>query len=154
MSQREPVQEEGSNRQIAVVRRGQGGDERGGFEISSSRAERVVRARLWGTWHFGVARDFGSAIVDFGQEFADRPWAIIADAKHFPASSADVARVRQEAMAKVRRLGCEKIAALVSSVGYSMQFMQITKESNVGGAVFVDEKSALGWIDDIKAKSK
>jgi hypothetical protein len=154
MSQREPMQEEGSNRQIAVGRRGQGGDERGGFEIAVSRAERVVRARLWGTWNFGVARDFGATIVDFGQEFADRPWAIIADAKQFPASSSEVARVRQEAMAKVRRLGCEKIAALVSSVGYSMQFMQITKESHVGGAVFVDEKSALGWIDDAKAKTK
>ena len=48
-------------------------------------------------------------------------------------------------MSKAKNLGCEKIGAIVSSVSYSRQFMQLVEESRVGGAVFVDEKSALEW---------
>jgi hypothetical protein len=139
----------GASHTAGAVRSGQrvgGGDERGGFEVSADRSDGLLSAKLWGVWHFALTREFCSAIVGYGQEFAGKPWRILADARQFDATAPEIARLRQEAMTKARRLGCEKVGAIVSSVGYSRQFMQIAEESQVGRAVFVDEKSARDWI--------
>ncbi len=134
--------------------RTEGGDERGGFKVSADRSDRLLSAKLWGVWHFALTKEFCSAVVGCGQELSGKPWSIMADARQFDATVPEIARLRQEAMAKAKRLGCEKIGAIVASVGYSKQFMQIAEESQVGRAVFVDEKSALDWIYEGRPRAK
>jgi hypothetical protein len=135
-----------SERSMRSGQRVQGGDERGGFEVSTDKSDRLISAKLWGVWNFALANEFCSAVVGCGKELSGKAWAIVADARQFDATTPDLARVRQDAMSKAKVLGCERIGAIVSSVAYSRQFMQLTEESRVGGAVFVDEKSALDWI--------
>jgi serine/threonine protein kinase len=116
----------------------------GGFEIGW--VGRVVHAELSGVWDVAMATAFCSSVLGIARELAGRPWAILADSREFPAQSQDVARLRQEAMIKIRRLGCEKIASVSSNAAHAMQFSRITLESRVGSGVFRDEKSALNWI--------
>jgi hypothetical protein len=144
----------GSEGGMRASHRLQGGDERGGFEISADKTGGLLNVKLWGVWQYNVTKDFCSAVLGCGRELSGKPWSIVADARQFDATPPDIARMRQDAMTKARSLGCEKVGAIVSSVGYSRQFMQITEESRVGGAVFVDEKSALDWIFASRPRSK
>jgi hypothetical protein len=128
------------------MRRWQGGDERGGFEILLDKIERLVHMKLWGVWHLPVAEEFYATVGDLATPFAGKRWAIIADSRLFGAQSPDVSRVRQEAMGKARSLGCEKIAAIADKAVYAMQFKRIAEESHMGSAIFQDEDSALAWI--------
>jgi len=119
---------------------------RGGFEIRW--IGRVVYVKLGGVWDVAMATAFCSGVLGIARRLAGRPWAILADSREFPAQSPDVARLRQEAMIKIRRLGCEKIASVSSNAAHAMQFSRITLESRVGSGVFRDERSALNWIHD------
>lgn len=138
----EPAQERSSK----ALQRAEGGNERGGFEISVDKMQRVVHARLWGVWHVPVAEQFVAALKDCGQGFAGKTWAIVAESSHFGAQSQEVARIRREGMAALRTLGCEKIASIRSNVIHAMQFKRISDESHVSSEVFPNEKLALEWI--------
>ncbi len=108
--------------------------------------------KLWGVWHLPVADDFYAAIGEVTTVFAGKRWSIIADSRTFGAQSPDVSRLRQEAMAKARDAGCDKIAAIADKVVYAMQFKRIAEESHVGSAVFQDEETALAWIRGERSK--
>jgi hypothetical protein len=130
----------------ASVQRSEGGDERGGWEVAVDKVDRLVHVKLHGVWRLAVAQEFCTTVLETARAFGGKPWAIIADSTHFGAQAPEISRLRQETMAKLKGLGCEKIAAVVSTVIYSMQFKRITEESHVGGAVFNDEQAALDWI--------
>jgi hypothetical protein len=131
-----------------------GGDERGGFEVSVDKADRVLHTRLWGVWSVSLTTEFCSAVRTFGRGFGGKAWSIIADSRHFSAQSPEVSKLRQETMVDLHRLGCDKIAAVVSTAVYSMQFKRITEQSHVGGSVFADEESALKWIREADARTR
>jgi hypothetical protein len=144
----------GSEGAMRAGQRLQGGDERGGFEVSADKGDGLLSVKLWGIWRFNVTKEFCAAVVGCGKELSGKPWSIVADARQFDATTPDIARMRLDAMSKAKSLGCEKVGAIVSSVGYSRQFMQLAEESRVGGAVFVDEKSALEWIYESRPRPK
>jgi hypothetical protein len=130
----------------SVARQWKSGDQRGGYEISVDKAERLVHMKLWGVWHLPLAEEFYAVVGDVAVPFAGKRWAILADSKLFGAQSPEVSRLRQGAMEKARNAGCEKIAAVADKVVYAMQFRRIADESHVGSAVFEDEEAALAWI--------
>ena len=129
-----------------AIPRVHGGDERRGFEIFREDADRLVRMRLWGNWHVTVEAAFRSGILAVARRLAGAPWFILSDSRQFNVQSPEIARLRLEVMTLVTQLGCQKIAAIVSSVRYSQQFLQISEESHARSAVFLDEKSAIDWI--------
>ena len=146
MSTRGTIEAERRGRSGGVLRRLEGGDPRGGWEIVVDKTDRLVHVKLRGVWHLQVAQEFCTKVLEIGRSFAGKSWSIIADSTHFGAQSPDVSRLRQETMSKLKGLGCDKIAAVVSTVIYAMQFKRITEESHVGGAVFQDEESAMSWV--------
>lgn len=146
MSTRGSLETERKGRSGSPLRRVEGGEARGGWEILVDKADRLVHVKLWGVWQLPVAQEFCAKVLEFARSFNGKSWSIVADSTHFGAQSPDVSRARQETMSKLKGLGCDKIAAVVSTVIYAMQFKRITEESHVGGAVFQDEKSAMDWI--------
>jgi hypothetical protein len=148
MGTRGTLETERKGRSGGVLRRVEGSDARGGWEIVVDKTGRLVHLKLRGVWHLQLAQEFCAKVLEFGRAFGGRPWSIVADSTQFGAQSPDVARLRQETMSKVKALGCDKIAAVVSTVIYAMQFKRITEESHVGGAVFQDEESAMAWIHE------
>jgi hypothetical protein len=145
---------EWKGRSGAPMPRVAGGDERGGFEILVDKGELVVHMKLWGIWHLPLAREFYSSVTEIGHPFGNKPWAIIADSRLFGAQSPDVSRLRQEAMAKARALGCDKIAAIADKVVYAMQFKRIAEESHVGSGVFATVDDALVWVREQRKGGK
>jgi hypothetical protein len=122
------------------------GDANRGFEILVNKHDRVVRLKLHGIWDVGTAQAFCSAILSIAKELTTGPWGILADSRAFPAQSPDVARLRQETMARVRKLGCRKIASVASSAVYTMQFTRIAEDNHGASRVFPDVKAAIEWL--------
>ena len=51
----------------------QGGDERGGYEVSAEKGDRLVNAKLWGIWNFALTKEFCSAVVGCGRALSESP---------------------------------------------------------------------------------
>jgi hypothetical protein len=131
----------------------QAGEERRGFEIFPEDADHVVRLRLWGAWDMPLAKEFRRAVLDVARRLTGKPWWILSDSRLFYVQSPEIALFRQEIMSTVTRLGCQKIAAVVSSARYSQQFFQMADDSHVRSAVFLDDADALDWIRGSGARS-
>jgi hypothetical protein len=118
----------------------------GGFEVLVDQASRIVRVTLRGTWEVKMARDFGAALRVAAADLGATSWAVLCDSRTFQVQSPEVTTIRQEVMASIRSHGCEKIALIAASAVYTMQFKRIAVESQMGTAIFADEKSALEWL--------
>jgi hypothetical protein len=122
------------------------GDTNAGFELVLDRTHHMVHMRLWGFWDVPLAERFCETIVQCGHVLMAHPWAILSDSRKFPPQLAQVAELRQRTMARIRALGCKKIAILSSSVLTGMQFQRIADASFIERGVFEDKESALAWI--------
>jgi hypothetical protein len=124
------------------------GDERGGFEVTVHKSARILRVRMWGLWDQDLGEQFRSGALKLARNLGRAPWAILADASHFVAQSAEVTQKRKDVMVGAIPLGCTRIAAIVGQAVHSMQFTRIAHESHVASAVFKDEATAVAWIED------
>ncbi len=122
-------------------------DTQAGFEVRLDRQERLIRMRLWGHWSAATCQHFCETMVRFAGELQHGPrWAMLTDSREFPAQTQEVTRMRQEAMVKLARMGCAKLAAIAHQPVYAMQLRRIADPSGLAGAVFADEASALAWL--------
>jgi hypothetical protein len=122
-----------------------GGDEHHGYALSLQPANHIMRMRLWGSWKYELCVQFRSALLRLGRGL-NRPWAILCDSRGFPAQSPKVTRLRATTMDEVADIGCVRIAAIVQTAVYSMQFQRIAGQSRLVYAVFDNEESASRWL--------
>lgn len=140
---------ESAKTSVAVTTSGstkRAGDEQRGFEVVLDRIGRMIRVKLWGFWEIPMAEAFSSSVVEFGEELRRTSWSALVDSRLFVAQTQRVTEIRQEAMNKLKGLGCTRIAAVTSAAVYTMQFKRIATESHVESAVFNDTQTALEWI--------
>lgn len=121
------------------------GDEQEGFELVMDRTNRLVRARFWGVWDTEIVEEFRTGLLRFGGELGV-PWFMLCDSRSFPAQADDITRHRLQTMKMIVALGCRKLAAVVTTATYGLQFRKLTDESHMQSGVFRDEHSALEWI--------
>jgi hypothetical protein len=122
------------------------GSEQEGFELILERPNRLVRARFWGIWDNEVVEEFRAGLLRFAGELSGSPWSVLCDSRNFPGQNEEVTRHRLQTMKMITGLGCRKVAAVVTTATYGMQFKRLTDESHMQSGVFRDEQSALEWI--------
>jgi hypothetical protein len=123
------------------------GDEQEGFELLLDRTNRLVRARFWGVWDNEMVEEFRAGVLRFSGELSGSPWSMIVDSRNFPAQNEEITRHRLQTMKMVVAQGSfRKLAAVVTTATYGMQFRRMTDESHMQSGVFRDEQSALEWI--------
>jgi hypothetical protein len=122
------------------------GDANAGYELVLDRQHHLVHMRLWGFWDVPLAEQFCEAILQCARDLMAKPWAILSDSQQFPAQMSEVAELRQKMMARIRLLGCRKIAILASSALTGIQFQRIANASLMERGVFQDKKAALEWL--------
>jgi hypothetical protein len=127
-----------------------GGDEHHGYALSLQPANHIMRVRLWGLWKYEMCAQFRRAILRLGRRL-DPPWAVLCDSREYPTQGAAVTRLRATTMDELASIGCARIAAIVQTAVYSMQFQRIAGESRLDHAVFEDEASASRWLRESAA---
>jgi hypothetical protein len=90
--------------------------------------------------------EFRTGLLRFGGELAGSPWYMLCDSRNFPAQNEEITRHRLQTMKMIVAQGCRKLAAVVTTATYGLQFRRLTDESHMQSGVFRDEQSALEWI--------
>jgi hypothetical protein len=122
------------------------GDANGGFEASADKRNRILRVRLWGLWDTSIAEQFVASVAALGTELSGSPWASLVDARKFMVQSPQILQLRQESLNRAAALGCTKMATLVESAAYSLQFKRLAGTSHIPSETFHDEISAMMWL--------
>jgi hypothetical protein len=122
-----------------------GGDAQQGYAISLQPASHIMRVRLWGFWKYELCVQFRRSILQLGPRLK-RPWCVLCDSREYPTQGAAVTRLRATTMDDLADIGCARIAAVVRTAVYSMQFQRIAGRSRLDHAVFEDEESASRWL--------
>lgn len=125
-----------------------GGDDLGGFVVSSDPGPRLIRLKLRGLWTDETASSFRAALVAaYEQVRAGGRWVVLADIKSYPPQRPSVQAVHAEMMALGARLGVVRSANLVSSMLGQLQIKRLSQESGLPVfSFFTDEKAALAWL--------
>ena len=122
------------------------GDANGGFEASVDKRNRLLRVRLWGIWDVPLAEQFVATVAALGADLAGSPWSSLVDARKFMVQSPQILQLRQESLNRAATLGCTKMATLVESAAYSLQFKRLAGSSHIQTETFHDEISAMMWL--------
>jgi hypothetical protein len=123
------------------------GDAKGGFELSADRKMRLLRARLWGLWDVPVAEQFVASVGECGTELQSAsPWSSLVDARKFMVQPQQILQLRSESLARAAALGCTKMATIVDSAVYSLQFKKLAGANHIQTQTFPDELSAMTWL--------
>jgi hypothetical protein len=104
-----------------------------------------MRERLWGLWKYELCAQFRRATLLLGRRLSP-PWGVLCDSREYPTQGAAVTRLRATTMDELADIGCARIAAVVRTAVYSMQFQRIAGQSRLEHAVFEDEESASRWL--------
>ncbi|GAC1582359.1 MAG: hypothetical protein NVS3B20_26950 [Polyangiales bacterium] len=123
------------------------GDERGGFEAIAEKGRHLLVVRLWGHWDEAIARQFVAAVESLGADLSRKSWGSLVDSRRFMVQSPAIQELRQESVQRAVVLGCTKMAVLVTSAVYKLQFKRMSRIANVHTEFFVDEKAALAWLE-------
>ena len=123
-----------------------GGDTNGGFEAKIDKRTRLLRVRLWGVWDVPIAEAFVNAVSELGTELGSAPWSSLVDARKFMVQGPQILQLRQESLNRAAMLGCTRMATLVESAVYGLQFKRLSGASHIESDLFHDEISALTWL--------
>jgi hypothetical protein len=122
------------------------GDDVEGFFLHLDEPKRLLHMRLWGLWETETAEVFVAHILEFADRLRGSPWGILIDGRRFVAQSPKITEMREATMRKVAGLGCTRMANVVTSAAYQMQFNRITAASHIQAQVFLDEIAAREWL--------
>jgi hypothetical protein len=122
------------------------GDEVEGFSMELDEPNHLIRMRLWGLWEMATAERFFASVLEFAERLRGSPWGVLIDGRRFIAQSPKITEMREKTMHKIAMLGCTRMANVVTSAAYQMQFSRIAAASHIQAQIFVDEVAAREWV--------
>lgn len=124
-----------------------GGNLDRGFELVTSTQRRVLKVKLWGLWDAKIAGEYRAQGLECVREMGGAPWAVLLDARLFPAQPEHVSQVRVELMTIASRSGMRRMASLVGTAVGKLQTSRLVDEGHVREVEFFDdEEDALEWL--------
>jgi hypothetical protein len=126
------------------------GDARAGFEARVDKPGQRLHVRLWGVWDATIAKSFVAAVDRLGRELAPLPWTSLVDARRFVLQNPLIEPHRQESLKIVASLGCKKMATLVESSVYALQFKRLAERGHVVSQTFQDMNAAVRWLAQVE----
>jgi hypothetical protein len=122
------------------------GDEVEGFIMELDGPSHLIHMRLWGLWEMATAERFFASVLEFAERLRGSPWGVLVDGRRFIAQSPKITALREGTMRKIGMLGCTRMANIVTSAAYQMQFSRIAAASHMEAKIFVDEVAAREWV--------
>ncbi len=123
------------------------GDVTGGFEARIDRKVRRLHVRLWGAWSVTIAMQFIAAVDRLGTVLGPAPWTSLVDARRFGLQAQQLEPHRQESLKMAAKRGCSRMATVVDSSVYALQFKRLADSGHVVRETFADMASAQTWLD-------
>jgi hypothetical protein len=122
------------------------GDARAGFDAHIDKQGRRLHVRLWGVWDVTMARSFVEAVKRLGGELGPLPWTSLVDARKFVIQDPAIESHRQESLRVAASLGCKRMATLVASAVYALQFKRLAERGHVVSQTFEYTYAAVNWL--------
>jgi hypothetical protein len=122
------------------------GDEVEGFTMELDGPNHLIHMRLWGLWEMATAERFFASVLEFAERLRGSPWGVLVDGRRFVAQSPKITELRERTMRKMGPLGCTRMANIVTSAAYQMQFSRIAAASHMEAKIFMDEATAREWV--------
>jgi hypothetical protein len=129
------------------------GDARAGFEARIDKQVRRLHVRLWGIWDATMAKSFVAAVDRLGRELGPMPWTSLVDARRFVVQDPLIEPHRQESLKVAASLGCGKMATLVESSVYALQFKRLADRGHLVSQTFKDMHAAVTWLGQAETAS-
>ena len=127
------------------------GDLRAGFEARIDKQSRRLHVRLsWGVWDAAIAKSFVAAVDRLGKDLGPLSWTSLVDARRFVVQDPSIEPHRQESLRVAASLGCRKMATLVESSVYALQFKRLADEGHVVSQTFKEVHAALTWLGQVE----
>jgi hypothetical protein len=130
------------------------GDTNRGFEASIDHDVARLHVRLWGVWDVSIVTQFVAAVETLGTQLAEAPWTSLVDARKFGVQSPELEPLRQKSLDVASRLGCTRMAVVVQSSVYALQFRRLASQGHLLNQSFPDMSSALKWLNGADPSSR
>lgn len=100
-----------------------------------------------------MAKSFVAAVERLGRELGPLPWTSLVDARRFVVQDPLIEPHRQESLKVAASLGCSKMATLVESSVYALQFKRLADRGHVVSRTFKDLNAAVTWLAEAETAS-
>lgn len=94
-----------------------------------------------------MAKSFVEAVKQLGGELGPLPWTSLVDARKFVIQDPEIEPHRLESLRVAASLGCKRMATVVGSAVYALQFKRLAERGQVVSQTFEYAYAAVSWLE-------